>query len=189
MKKFLSAAAVFLFATAPASAWQYPSGGPPNSSPTWGIGRGEPQPKREKPPAFRNLTGLVLDKSDSPVKDAVVYLTNRKTKTMKTFVADAEGAFRFSNLSRTEDYEVYAEVKGQKSPIKVLSSFDSRVNPRLNLYVEPAEADKDGKKAEKKEEKAVEQAATKDEKKPESKEEKKAEPKIDDRVQPPQSPN
>jgi hypothetical protein len=169
VKKVLSAA--FLFATALASAWQYPAGGPPSSAPSWGLGRGEPPPKREKPPEFRNLTGAVLDKADSPVKDAIVYLTNRKTKTIRTFVADADGAFRFPNLSRTDDYEVYAELKGQKSPTKVLSSFDNRVNARLNLYVESAGEKKD----EAKQEKPVE--AAKDQKKPEGREEKKDPPK------------
>lgn len=176
MKKLFGAAVISLFATALASAWQYPSGagGPPSSSPTWGIGRGEPNPKREKPPEFRNLTGVVLDKADSPLKDAIVYLKNRKTKTIRTFVADADGAFRFPNLSRTEDYEVFAELKGQKSPTKTLSSLDGRVNVRLNLYIEPAGE----KKSEKSEEaKKAEPVATKDEKKPESKEEKSDPPK------------
>jgi small nuclear ribonucleoprotein (snRNP)-like protein len=173
VKKILSAAAAFLFATALAFAWQYPTGGPPSSSPTWGIGRGSSETKREKPPEFRNLTGVVLDKADSPVKDAIVYLKNRKTKALTTFIADADGAFRFPNLSRTEDYEVYAELKGQKSLVKTLSSFDSRTNAKINLYVEPADEKKDAKK----EEKTVEQVAKKDEKKAENKEEKKDQPK------------
>ena len=165
-----------LFATALASAWQYPggAGGPPTSSPTWGIGRGEPNPKREKPPEFRNLTGVVLDKADSPVKDAVVYLKNRKTKTLTTYIADADGAFRFPNLSRTADYEIYAEHKGQKSPIKTLSSLDGRVNAKFNLYLLLA----DEKKGEKSEEtRKAEQVATQDEKKAENKDEKKDQPK------------
>jgi len=187
VKKFLSVAAAFLFVPALASAWQYPAGGPPASSPTWGLGRGPSETKREKPPEFRNLTGLVLDKADSPVKDAIVYLKNRKTKTIKTFVADADGAFRFPNLSRTEDYEIYAELKGQKSPTKTLSSFDSRTNARLNLYVLPAEETKDSAKAsEKPAEKTTDKAAEKTTEKPPEKPAAKDEPKIDDRVHPQQ---
>ena len=183
MKKILSAAAAFLFATALASAWQYPggAGGPPASGPTWGLGRGTSEPKREKPPEFRTLTGVVLDKSDSPLKDAVVYLKNRKTKGVTTYIADAEGSYRFPNLSRTADYEVYAELKGQKSPARTLSSLDSRTNAKINLYLEH----KEEKKEESKEAKKDEPAAKQDEKK---KEQKKDAPKIDDRVQPPQSP-
>ncbi len=169
MKKILGAAVAFLFATALASAWQYPTGGPPSSGSTFGLGRGSSEPKREKPPEFRTLTGVVLDKADSPVKDAIVYLKNRKTKALTTYIADADGAFRFPNLSRTADYEVYAEWKGQKSPVKTLSSFDNRTNAKINLYVEPKE--------EKSEEKKEEQVAKKDEKKEASKEASKEEKK------------
>ena len=176
MKKLIVAAATFLFATAAASAWQYPAGtgGPPSSSPTWGLGRGEAPPKREKPPEFRTLTGVVMDEAESPVKDAVVYLKNRKTNKILTYVADAAGNYRFPNLSRKEDYEIYAELKGQKSPVKTLSSFDSRVNVKINLYVEPGDA----KNAEKKEEQAAKQEV-KQEEKPEVKQEEQKEEKKD----------
>lgn len=160
MKKILAATFTFLFAATLASAWQTQTG-PPSSGPMWGIGVGEPPRKREKPPEFRSLVGVVLDKTDSPLKDAIVYLKNRKTKAMRTFVAEADGGYRFPNLSRTEDYEVYAVLQGQKSPTKTLSSLDTRVNAKLNLYIEL----KEGKKEEKKEE----QAAAQDEKKEEKK--------------------
>ena len=157
MKKILAASATFLFAATLASAWQIQPG-PPSSGPAWGIGRGaEPPPKREKPPEFRNLAGVVLDQTDSPLKDAIVYLKNRKTKAMRAFVAEADGSYRFPSLSRTEDYEVYAVLKGQKSPTKTLSSLDSRVQAKLNLYIELKE--------EKKEEQAAKQEEKQEEKK------------------------
>ena len=159
MRKIAVAVLACLFGAALASAWQYTPGQPPSSGPNWGIGRGTSEPKREKPPEFRTLTGVVLDKTDSPLKDAMVYLKNRKTKSVRTFIADADGAYRFPNLSRTADYEVYAELKGQKSPTKTLSSLDSRTNAKINLYIEP------------KEQKKEEQAAKKDEKKEEKKDE------------------
>ena len=157
MKKILAATVTLLFATTLALAWQTQTGPPSSSGPMWGIGVGEPPRKREKPPEFRSLVGVVLDKADSPLKDAIVYLKNRKTKAMRTFVAEADGGYRFPNLSRTEDYEVYAVLKGQKSPTKTLSSLDSRVNAKLNLYIEL------------KEEKKEEQAARQDEKQEEKK--------------------
>ncbi|MGH9671080.1 MAG: carboxypeptidase-like regulatory domain-containing protein [Terriglobales bacterium] len=152
MKKVLAAAVTFLFSTALAPAWQVQTGPPSSSGPMWGIGVGEPPPKREKPPEFRNLAGVVLDKTDSPLKDAVVYLKNRKTKAIRTFAAGADGGYRFPNLSRTEDYEVYAERKGQKSPIKTLSSLDSRTNAKIILHIEvKKEAQEEAKQEEKKE--------------------------------------
>ncbi len=183
MKKPLVAAATFLFATVAASAWQYPGGtsGPPSSGPTIGLGRGSSEPKREKPPEFRTLTGVVMDKAEAPVKDAVVYLKNRKTKKLLTYVANADGAYRFPNLSRRDDYEVYAELKDQKSPVKTLSSFDSRTNAKINLYVEPGDA----KNEEKKEEQAAKQE-TKPEGKQEVKPEEKRKEKPDEKKDPPQ---
>jgi hypothetical protein len=186
MKKLLAAAVTFLFATALASGWQYPPAGPPSSGPTLGLGNSSgPPPKREKPPEFRILTGVVMDQADAPIKDAVVYLKNRKTKAVTTYIADAQGGFRFPNLSRTTDYEVYAEREGQKSPAKTLSAFDSRTNAKINLYVEAKlEVKQEAKQDSKPDEKKEAQAAKPEEKKPE----KKDEPRIDDRVQPPQSP-
>ena len=156
MKKILATTVTFLFAATLASSWQTQTGPPSSSGPMWGIGVGEPPRKREKPPEFRNLAGVVLDKTDSPLKDAIVYLKNRKTKAMRAFVAEADGGYRFPNLSRTEDYEVYAVLKGQKSPTKTLSSLDSRVKAKLNLYIELKEAKKEeqaAKQEEKQEEK------------------------------------
>ncbi|MGH9492879.1 MAG: carboxypeptidase-like regulatory domain-containing protein [Terriglobales bacterium] len=151
MSKIAAAALACLFSAGLASAWQY-TPGPPSSSPTWGLGRGTSEPKREKPPEFRTLTGVVLDQADAPLKDAVVYLKNRKTKGVTTIIADANGAYRFPNLSRRADYEVYAEHKGQKSPAKTLSSLDSRTNAKINLYIETRQEEKqEAKQQEKKE--------------------------------------
>ena len=159
LRKIAAAILACLFGAGLASAWQYPTGSPSSSGPAWGIGRGTSEPKREKPPEFRTLTGVVLDPADAPLKDAVVYLKDRKTKAITTYIAGADGAYRFPNLSRRADYEVYAELKGQKSPAKTLSSLDSRTNAKINLYIEP------------KEQKQEEQAAKKDEKKEEKKDE------------------
>ncbi len=191
MKKVLAAFA-FLFAATLASAWQYPAGGagsPPSSGPTWGLGRGSSEPKREKPPEFRTLTGVVMDEAEAPVKDAVVYLKNRKTNKVLTYVADAAGNYRFPNLSRKEDYEVYAELKDQKSPVKTLSSFDSRTNAKNNLYVEPREEKKEEQAAKQDSQKVAEKAAEKTGEKPPEKPAEKNQPVIDDRVHPPESPN
>ena len=159
MTKIAVALLASLLGAIPAAAWQYTPGPPSSSGPTMTLGNnGLSMPKKEKPPEFRTLTGVVLDKADSPLKDAVIHLKNRKTKTVASYVADADGAYRFPNLSRTVDYEIYAELKGQKSPTKTLSSFDSRTNAKINLYIEV-------KKEEKQEAKQEEKKDSKEEKK------------------------
>jgi protocatechuate 3,4-dioxygenase beta subunit len=84
----------------------------------------------------RLLTGEVMDKAEAPLPNAVVYLKNTKTLTVKTFITDSGGQYRFPALSPNVDYEVYAEHNGRKSDIKTLSSFDTRPSARINLKVQ-----------------------------------------------------
>ncbi len=83
----------------------------------------------------RTLTGQVTTRADAPIPNAVVYLKNTKTLTVKTFITDSAGAFRFPELSLNVDYELYAEHNGAKSETKTLSSFDSRTKPIINLKI------------------------------------------------------
>ena len=83
----------------------------------------------------RTLVGFVFDRAEKPLPNAIVYLKNTKTLTVKTFIADGEGSYRFHALSPNVDYEVWAEFQGSKSDTKTLSSFDTRPNARINLKV------------------------------------------------------
>jgi len=84
----------------------------------------------------RILTGTVLDKSDKPISEAVVYLKNTKTLAMKTYISQKDGTYRFPELSLNVDYEVYAEKDSKKSKTKTLSQFDDREKPNLNLQID-----------------------------------------------------
>ncbi len=105
--------------------------------PFWAETSGMPVPAAsdDKQPATRNLVGYVFDKSDKPVPNAVVYIKNTKTLSVRTFIADGEAAYRFHALSPNVDYEVWAEYQGKKSDTKTLSSFDTRSNARINLKI------------------------------------------------------
>ena len=83
----------------------------------------------------RTLTGTVLDKSDAPVSNAVVYLKNTKSLAVKTYIAGKDGSFRFPELSPNIDYEVYAQRNGKKSDTKVLSQFDDREKANIILRI------------------------------------------------------
>lgn len=87
-------------------------------------------------PQVRNVSGQVFTKSDSPISEAVVYLKNTKTLTIKTFITEKDGGYRFPGLSQNVDYEIYADYQGQKSPTKTISSFDNRTTVTLNLHVD-----------------------------------------------------
>ena len=63
----------------------------------------------------RTLTGTILDKADKPIPNAVVYLKNMKSLAMKTYIAQNDGTYRFPELSRNVDYDVYAEKDGRRN--------------------------------------------------------------------------
>ncbi|HUO26238.1 MAG TPA: carboxypeptidase-like regulatory domain-containing protein [Candidatus Aquilonibacter sp.] len=81
----------------------------------------------------RLLFGKVLDQQDSILPGAIVYLTNTRTRAVKTYIVGPDGTYRFPGLSQTVDYEVYAQYKGRKSDIKSLSQFDDRSQVYLDL--------------------------------------------------------
>ena len=87
-------------------------------------------------PAMRALVGQVVDKSDNPLPNAIVYLKNTKTLAVKTFIAQQDGTYRFHALSPNVDYEVHAEMNGKSSDTKTLSAFDSRKESRINLRLD-----------------------------------------------------
>jgi len=84
----------------------------------------------------RNVTGQVMSKSEAPLPDAVVYLKNTKTLTIKSFITEKDGGYRFHGLSQNIDYEIYADYQGQKSATKTISSFDNRNNITLNIRID-----------------------------------------------------
>jgi carboxypeptidase family protein len=84
----------------------------------------------------RNVTGQVMTKAEAPLPDAVVYLKNTKTLTIKSFITEKDGGYRFHGLSPNIDYEIYADYQGQKSQTKTISSFDNRNNITLNIRID-----------------------------------------------------
>jgi hypothetical protein len=74
----------------------------------------------------RLLMGKVLDHHDNPLPNAVVYVTDTRTRAVKTYIVGADGLFRFPALSANVDYEVYAQLDGKTSDTKRVSQFDDR---------------------------------------------------------------
>ena len=84
----------------------------------------------------RLLTGKVVDKAESPLPDSVVYLTNTRTRAVKTYIVGPDGLYHFPALSPNDDYQVYAQFDGRKSDTKTLSQFDTRPQVNLNLKID-----------------------------------------------------
>jgi hypothetical protein len=101
------------------------------AAPTQLFGR---DPKKED--KTRLLTGKVLDGSDNPLPNAVVYLTNTHTRSVKTYIVGPEGTYRFPALEPSIDYEVYAQYNNRKSGTKTVSQFDDRSQVYISLKVD-----------------------------------------------------
>ncbi len=81
----------------------------------------------------RTVQGVVTDAHDQAVNGAVVYIENKKTMQVRSFITKDQGAYYFHSLSPDVDYQLHAEFSGSSSPNKTLSSFDSRKQATLNL--------------------------------------------------------
>lgn len=102
----------------------------------WAVGAPPPQFGRPKGDNTRLLTGKVLDRSDNPLPSAIVYLTNTRTRAVKTYIVGQDGAYRFPSLQPNLDYEVYAQHSGHKSDTKAVSQFDDRQQVSINLKID-----------------------------------------------------
>jgi hypothetical protein len=90
----------------------------------------------DKTDSGRTLAGKVTDKQDDPLPNSVVYLSNTRTRAVKTYIVGGDGAYHFPELSPHTDYEVYAQYKGQKSDTKTMSQFDERKQVNINLKID-----------------------------------------------------
>ena len=93
-------------------------------------------PFSDKAPQSKVLVGKILDAGDNPLAGAVVYLTNARTRAVKTYIAGREGEYRFPGLAENTDYEVYAQYQGHKSDTKSVSQFDGRATVNLNFKID-----------------------------------------------------
>jgi hypothetical protein len=91
---------------------------------------------QQRGPVQRVVQGKVMDHSDAPVKGAVVYLKDGHSLSVKSFIADDQGEYRFGQLSQNTDYEIWAESNGKKSSVKTISSFDTKNQFYINLKID-----------------------------------------------------
>lgn len=87
-------------------------------------------------PIERIVEGKVVNKGGLPIGGAVVYLKNTRSNTVKTYIADDSGHFRFGELSQDTDYELWAESNGVRSKSKGISSFDNDSKFYFSLKVD-----------------------------------------------------
>lgn len=89
----------------------------------------------KKSASERPVSGVVTDADNNPIVGAVVQLKNTKTQKVIVAITRGNGAFQFSALSKNVDYEVTAVFKDHSSAPHMLSAFDPRVKPVVNLQI------------------------------------------------------
>lgn len=95
-----------------------------------------PAAAQQRGPVARTVSGKVISKSDAPLRGAVVYLKDDHSLSVKSFIADDKGGFRFGQLSQNTDYELWAELDGKKSNTRTISSFDNKNEFLINLKID-----------------------------------------------------
>jgi hypothetical protein len=86
--------------------------------------------------SLKSVRGLVTDKAESPIPASVVFLKNNRSNTIRSYISDDAGNYRFSGLDPNVDYEIHAEKDGAKSQTRTISSFDSKKEIILNLKID-----------------------------------------------------
>jgi hypothetical protein len=84
----------------------------------------------------RLLTGKVVNRDDTPLSNAVVYVTDTRTHAVKTYIVGPDGGYRFPALASNVEYEVYAQFNGKMSDTKRVSQFDDRKVVIVQLRVD-----------------------------------------------------
>ncbi len=85
--------------------------------------------------AAKTIEGKAFDGGTSPLPGAIIYLQDQKTNVVKTFIATADGSYRFGQLPADTDYKIWARFKDAKSKDRLISSFDPKLNLTIDFHV------------------------------------------------------
>ena len=92
------------------------------------------QPEKQNP-GERSVHGTVKDAAGKPAAGAVVELKNKRTQEIRSIVTRDKGTYLFNGLKKDDDYELSARQKDHESKPHVLSTYDPRENPMVNLQL------------------------------------------------------
>ena len=85
----------------------------------------------------RIAQGQVVNGAKKPLENAIVYLEDPTSLTIKSYLTDASGHFHFTQLAAQTDYEVWAEQNGTQSKHKFISQFSSHDHFDFQLTLDP----------------------------------------------------
>ena len=74
----------------------------------------------------RTVQGRVVDEENRAVASAVVYLRDDRTNSVRTYITNSSGHYRFSWLGEYDDYELEAHTQNFRSHRHTISQWDTR---------------------------------------------------------------
>jgi hypothetical protein len=83
----------------------------------------------------RVVMGVVVDTDSVRVVGATVFLKDLKSKSIRSYTTDEKGRFRFAQVNRSQDYDLWAEKNGKKTAVKTVSSWDTRPEFEVELMM------------------------------------------------------
>ena len=84
----------------------------------------------------KSIQGKVLSAAPAPLPGAIIYLQDEKTNVVRTLIATADGGYRFAQLPADTDYQIWAEYKGKKSKVRMISSFDTKRDVTYDFHID-----------------------------------------------------
>ena len=75
---------------------------------------------------LRTVQGRVVDQENRAVTSAVVYLRDERTNSVRTYITNSSGHYRFSWLGEYDDYELEAHTQNFRSHRHTISQWDTR---------------------------------------------------------------
>jgi hypothetical protein len=97
--------------------------------------------KKEKTPTSRSVSGKVVDEiSGTPLKGAIVTLTDLSTHERRETITKQDGRYNFDDLSFSIDYELRAQYKNSTTDVRKLSQYDHTAKSVRILNIPDAEA-------------------------------------------------
>ena len=83
----------------------------------------------------RMVIGVVQNGNGDVLIGATVFLQSTKNKSIRSYTTAADGHFRFAQVNMSEDFDLWAEKDGKKSPVKTVSSWDTRKEMSVELRI------------------------------------------------------
>ncbi len=84
----------------------------------------------------RDLEGIVSDLKGNSIAKAIVQIEDTATLQVRSYIANAEGKYYFLGLSSGTDYRLRANYRNHSSGWHMLTRFDARRRPVVNLKID-----------------------------------------------------